>query len=38
MASEIMPTIAVNISPNQINKRAKTQNKMISCAVESSLE
>ena len=38
MASEIMPTMAVNISPNQINKKAKTQNKMMSCAVERSLD
>ena len=33
-----MPTMAVNISPNQMNKKAKTQNKMMSCAVERSLD
>ncbi len=38
IASEMIPTIAVNVSPNQSNKRAKTQNKIISCAVERSLD
>ncbi len=38
MASAMMPTMAVNISPNHMNNRAKTQNKIISCAVERSLE
>ena len=38
MASERIPTMAVNVSPNHRNKRAKTQNKIMSCAVERSLD